>query len=275
MSNRLRTLAKKLVYGYVPGFAGSFPYFGSKVFFPHGALIFDLICEQGVFEPEIVNLLTKLAKPDTTVFDVGANIGLMALPMLHACSTCQVVSFEPSPNSLPFLRQTVEKSNHRNRWLVVEKALGDVEGQVNFFLGDPKSSMLEGFGGHRNLAGQRSVTVPVSTLDKEWQDLGKPPVSLIKIDVEGAEGLVLRGARALMKTIGPDLVVEWYAEYLRPFGTPPELLFTLSQEFDYRLFSIPMGVPINDLATLRVQMLICSNFLLAKRVIIEGPGQAV
>jgi FkbM family methyltransferase len=232
------------------------------VFFPRGAAVFEIICKQGFFEPEIVNFLIKLVKPDTMFFDVGANIGLMAVPVLSANPTCRVASFEPSPNSLPFLRKTVETSVYRTRWSVVAKALCDQEGQMEFFLGEAKDSLFEGLGNHRQIQHQRSVSVPVSTLDKEWQVLGKPEVSLVKIDVEGAEGLVLDGGLELLKTQTPNLVVEWYEDYLRPLGTCPERLLALAQELGYRVFSIPTGVPIDEPSALKVQMMICSNFLL-------------
>jgi FkbM family methyltransferase len=262
MSRKFRSLAKKAIYGYLPGTSGSFPYFGSKVFFPPGAGSFDIICKQGIFEPDVVNVLTKLVEPNTMFFDVGANVGLMALPVLQACSTCRVTSFEPSPNSLPFLRQTVETSVHRTRWSVVAKALSDQEGQMKFFLGEAKDSLFDGLGNNRQIQHQRSVTVPVGTLDKEWQALGEPEVSLIKIDVEGAEGLVLDGGLELLKTQTPSLVVEWYEDYLRPLGTCPERLLVMAQDFGYRAFSIPSGVPIDEASALKVQMMICSNFLL-------------
>jgi FkbM family methyltransferase len=263
--SRIRSLGKKLVYGYLPGTAGAFPYYGSKVYFPRGSAVFDLICKNGIFEPEIVHLLLKLTRAETTIFDVGANLGLMALPMLQACRTCRVVSFEPSPNSLRFLRQTVEACTHRSRWSIVEKALSDVEGQSEFFLAATTNSMFDGLRSQERTGHQTSVTVPVSTLDKEWRELGRPTVSVIKIDVEGAEGLVLKGARELLKEMTPALVIEWVEDYLLRYDTPAEMILSIASEFDYRLFSVPTGVPIDDHSSLRVQMITCSNFLLVKR----------
>jgi hypothetical protein len=45
-------------------------------------------------------------------------------------------------------------------------------------------------------------------LDRIWEDLGRPAVSFVKIDVEGAEASVLRGARAMMASTHPPLLVE-------------------------------------------------------------------
>lgn len=261
----IRFLGKKLLYGHLPGTAGSFPYFGSSVYFPRGAAVFDVVCRNGIFEQEIVHTLLKLAKADTTVFDVGANLGLMALPVLQSCETCKVVSFEPSPNSLAYLRQTLNGSRYRSRWSIIEKALSDVEGEAEFFLAATTNSMFDGLKCHQQSRHQSVVTVPVSTLDHEWCALGRPPVSMIKIDVEGAEERVLKGGSELMRQLSPDIVVEWVADHLRHYDTPAETILTIANEFGYRLFSIPAGVPIEGAASLRVQMISCNNFLLVKR----------
>ena len=95
---------KYWLYGRCPGFAGSFPYFGTKVYFPKGSLSFRSACKQGIFEADNVRILQALARPDAVLFDVGANIGLMAVPVLRHEPGCRVVSFEPSANVLSFLQ---------------------------------------------------------------------------------------------------------------------------------------------------------------------------
>ncbi len=98
------------------------------------------------------------------MLDVGANIGLMAIPVLRVCPTCRVVSFEPSPNSLPFLKRTVAASLWSERWTVVGKGLSNSEGELDFAIGDPKNALFEGFKSGGRLVGGRLVRVPVSTL---------------------------------------------------------------------------------------------------------------
>src|SRR5207302_6765911 len=98
---------KRWLYGSCPGFAGSFPYFGTNVYFPKGSLCFRAACEQGIFEAENVRLLQGICRPGSHMFDVGANLGLMALPVLRHVAGCKVVSFEPSPNTLPWLERTI------------------------------------------------------------------------------------------------------------------------------------------------------------------------
>ncbi len=262
MTLRLRTLAKYWLYNAVPGFAGRYPYFGTRVHFPKDALLLYAVCDQGVFEPDIAARMVKLARPNSTVFDVGANLGLMSIPVLQACSTCQVVAFEPSPSSLPFLRRTVAESAYRDRWIVAGTALAERPGELDFTVGSSQDALYEGFRSGDRIVGGRTVRVPVTTLDAEWRQLGEPEVSLVKIDVEGAEGGVLHGSRAVIERCRPAILVEWFAPYLGRFGTPPSDLLRFAAAFGYRVFSVPTGVPVDDARALTVQMMDCQNFLL-------------
>lgn len=257
----LRRRAKYWLYNSVPGFAGRCPYYGASVHFPPGAPIFRVMCEPGGFEPEIVDRLVKLARPGTTMFDVGANLGLMAIPVLRTCDSCRVVSFEPSPNSLPFLRRTQHDSGFGDRWQVVDKALAGSAGQLDFVIGGRADALFEGFRSS-HLPNARTIKVAVSTLDDEWRASGKPAVSVVKIDVEGAEGEVLAGAREVLSAERPAVLLEWHEPYLQRFDTPPGRLLAVASAHRYQIFTVPHGVEVRDAAGLRVQMMACQNFLL-------------
>lgn len=258
----LRRRAKYLLYNFVPGFAGRFPYYGSRVRFPSGAPVFRLICEDGSFEPDIIDRLVTLAQPGTTVFDVGANIGLMAIPVLRACSGCRVVSFEPSPNSLPFLERTARESVYADRWQIRGSALAASPGELDFIIGGHDDALFDGFKSSSTIAGARTIKVAVSTLDAEWHALGRPQVSVVKIDVEGAEGEVLAGAHAMIAAQHPALLIEWHEGYLARFGTDARSLLAFADAFDYQIFTVPAGIPVRGAAALQVQMMSCQNFLL-------------
>ena len=246
----------------MPGVAGRVPYYGTTVHFPPRAPVFRVMCENGRFEPEIIDRLVELARPDTTVFDVGANLGLMAIPVLHGCQSCRVVSFEPSPNSLAFLRKTVAGAGYGARWHVVEKALAARPGQLDFAIGRPEDALFEGLKSGDRIANARTIVVPVSTLDDEWIALGSPAVSVVKIDVEGAEGHVLEGARALLAAEQPVLLIEWHAPYLRAIRHAADRLARGRNVVPLPDLQRAPGIPVTDAVALRAQMLSCQNFLL-------------
>lgn len=256
------TSLRRLVKFWAYGSAGRFTYYDTRVYFPRWAPVFRALCEQGRFEPEIIDRLIALAAPHTTVFDVGANIGLMAIPVLRRVADCRVVSFEPSPNSVPYLRATSRESDFGDRWMVVEKALAGATGELPFCVGRPNDALFEGLRSGDRVADARMLTVPVSTIDTEWRALGSPPVSVIKIDVEGAEGQVLDGAGELLRAQRPALLIEWHEPYLRRFGTAPDQLLTIARANGYRVFTVPAGVSVDDASALQVQMMACQNFLL-------------
>lgn len=242
----LRKRLKYFLFSSVPGLAGRFTYYGTRVYFPPRALVFRLACEQGRFEPEIVDRLVRLARPGTTVLDVGANIGLMAIPVLRDCDRCRVISFEPSPSSLPWLRRTAASSPFADRWMVVGKALSNQAGELDFVTGGPNGALFEGFRSGERLPDGQVVRVPVSTLDLEWEAAGRPEVSAIKIDVEGAEAAVLEGGESLVEACRPALIVEWYGPYLQRFGTPRAWLVAWARAHRYRIFTVPAGVLVDD-----------------------------
>jgi FkbM family methyltransferase len=258
----LRAHLKYRLHNSVPGFAGRVPFHGVTLHTPPDSLALWAVCADGGFEPDIVHRLVTLTRPGTTMMDVGANAGLMAIPVLRAVRDSRVVSFEPSPTSLPWLTRTATGSEFRDRWTIVGKALADAAGELEFAMGGSRDALYEGFRSHGRIAGSRTIRVPVSTLDAEWSALGEPEVSVVKVDVEGAEGLVLEGGRRLLDAARPALLVEWHDAYLQRFGTPLNHLLLFARRHGYRIFTVPAGVPVDDEQTLMVQSLSCDNFLL-------------
>jgi FkbM family methyltransferase len=261
--SKLRRAIKKWLYGNCPGFAGSFPYWGTKVYFPKNSLIFDMACEQGTYESENLRLLCSLVEPNSVYFDVGANIGLMSIPILHSCPDCTVVSMEPSPKTLQFLIPTAESSGFGNRWRILGKAAGSSIGSLDFFTASVELGAYDGLRDTKRAGATSKVTVPVTTLDAEWNAMGQPPVSVIKIDVEGAEIEVFQGAISCIKHEQPYILTEWNSLNLSAYKCEPERLITLADNLGYQVFSLPYLLPVTNSAMLRLQMLKTENFLLA------------
>ncbi|MEA5553497.1 FkbM family methyltransferase [Anabaena cylindrica UHCC 0172] len=258
----LRKKIKKWLYGNCPGFAGSFPYFGTKVFFPQGSKIFELACQQGIYEIKNTELILKLIKPNTFYFDVGANIGLMAIPILNRCRTAKVLSWEPSPNTLPSLTLTRENSQFQDRWQVIGKAAGDFIGELDFAIASPELGAFDGFLDTKRAGLTKKITVPVTTLDSEWEAIGSPLVSIIKIDVEGAELQTLKGSTKCLQNNKPYILIEWTLKNLQAYGYESENLLDFAHEIGYQVFSISDFIPITNSTSLKLHMLKSESFLL-------------
>lgn len=259
----LRIGAKKWLYGRCPGFAGRFPYFGTSIHFPIGSEVFKWVCEQGVYEREITQLLTGLARPGTWFMDVGANIGLHSVPVLAARPTCHVVSFEPSPNSWPYLTRTVEGSAYKERWHARNVAIVEKGGaQIPLFVSDAQHAVYEGLRSSGLGVEEKTVLVDCASLDEEWEKLGEPDVSVVKVDVEGGEAQVLEGAARLIERCRPALILEWYARYLDKFDTSADYLFRFAADRQYKICALPEIISVDDLNVFRAAMIRYPNYLL-------------
>lgn len=146
-------------------------------------------------EPAMTEAFRRLVRPDDTVFDVGANLGLHTLTFSKLAR--RVVAFEPNPSLAPNLRKTV--ANLPNASLV-EVCLSDRDGSITFHISD-WDHML---GSMSDWTGQPTKTfdLPARSVDSLVADGTVPAPQVMKVDVEGAEMLVFRGAEGLLG--GPD-----------------------------------------------------------------------
>jgi FkbM family methyltransferase len=262
---RFRGRLKWWLHSYVPGFVGWVDYYGTRVYFPRRALIFEIMCAEGVYEADLTRAIQLLVRPGSWYFDLGANVGLMSVPVLAAVPDAQVLSFEPSPNALPFLVRTRSESPWAARWRVCPKAASYDSGVVDFAIGP---STVGGYDGlrhtHRQALSDR-VTIAATTIDSEWRALGSPTVSVIKLDIEGAELDALRGAGDTIAACRPVCVLEWYEANFKYYGNDPTDLLSFAAECGYEVLALPTLSPIASPFTLAIHMSRSSAFLLMPR----------
>jgi FkbM family methyltransferase len=263
----IRKALKKWVYNSCPGYAGVFPYFGTMIYFPKNDCLFLKTCDEGIYEHDTLRALQSFAKPDTTIFDVGGNIGLLSASIVATCPSCSVNSFEPSPAVLPYLRKTVARSPHVARWKIFDCALSDKEGTASFSA--PPAS-LSAFGGLKNtgrVAGGEVVEVRLRTLDNVWTETGKPQVSVLKIDTEGHELPVLLGAETCIASTRPAIVMEWNRVNLAASECDPTSLMRWADAHAYEVFTLMGGTPVlsGNAMTVMLSALNHENFILLPR----------
>jgi len=155
----------------------------------------------GYHEEELVFALAFL-RPGDTLIDVGANIGVYS--MAAAAAGAGVVAFEPVGDAR-FVFETNARLNHASeRIKLLPFALADFDGTAQMTSGLESSNrfLREGETG-------ASAPVAVRTLDSLTTDLdlGRGKV-VLKVDAEGSDEAVLRGARSLLSTAHPAVIVE-------------------------------------------------------------------
>lgn len=158
-----------------------------------------------VFEPEMVRLFRTLVNPSDVVLDVGANIGCTALLLSQLAR--QVYVFEPAPSTFRFLQDNIARAGAAN---IVPLNLGLGADASTLPLTYAPSNRAGGYVSDQTSAsrGHRSEAIEVRTLDAVMPDSAIPSVDFIKIDTEGFEPHVLRGARATLLTFKPTVVLE-------------------------------------------------------------------
>lgn len=155
------------------------------------------VCFMGFYEPQETNLLRWLLKPEMTFVDVGANWGYFSLLAAHLVGAqgC-VVSLEPDPRLFPLLESNLQ-SNQLSHVIPLQVAAADKTATL----------LMEGFAVEEGNWGLSRLTLDVPAtsaafsvsarlLDELLDERGVDEVDLVKIDVEGAEDLVLAGMAA-------------------------------------------------------------------------------
>jgi len=153
---------------------------------------------------------------DRRVFDIGANIGLFAL--LAASRGAQVFAFEPSRRARKQLEMNTRLNDFGRLVTIIPKAVSASDGTINFFEAREDNLGVGRIFAYGHSAGKsHDYIVPTNTLDYFISQLGMP--NLVKIDVEGAEWLVLKGAsRTLACRDAPDFLIEFHPDEIAALG---------------------------------------------------------
>jgi FkbM family methyltransferase len=153
----------------------------------------------GCDEPEVTAVVTRLLRPGSTFFDVGANAGWFTL--IARDLGADVHAFEPNPAILALLERS--RAFDPERITIVPAACSDASGTLPLYLLEDTNS---GMASLDKPAGRR-VDVPVVTIADHAVCVGATP-DLIKIDVEGHEYWAVTGALPLLDGANPVLIVE-------------------------------------------------------------------
>lgn len=179
-------------------------------------------------EPEYLRAMLAVLRPDDILYDIGANVGLVAL---HAAQRCRTVAFEPDPAFLARLRRNLEL-NPNVSVEVLPVAISDNDGTATLFTDGTE-------GNSPSLVHQRAekdaVEVGTQTLDTLVASGAIPAPTVLKLDIEGAEILALRGAKQVLQapTAPRALLLEVHDSLLPGFGSSADEVLALVREAGY------------------------------------------
>jgi len=149
------------------------------------------------------------APPNAVVFDLGANIGAVTLFWSQERSDTQFHCFEPNPQAAMSLTKNLLVNGLNDRVKVHHEAIGGKSGQIDIW-SDVPTVLSTVYGEAPPAQGGKKVTVPMITLDAAWERAGKPPIWMLKIDVEGAEGDILDATSDELLAHVNTACVEWH-----------------------------------------------------------------
>jgi FkbM family methyltransferase len=207
----------------------------------------------GRFEPDTVNAYRHAVKPGDVVLDIGANIGAHTLFLAQAVGASgKVVAFEPTTYAYGKLTANISLNPDLARVIEAEQAmLVDTTTALptaiysSWPLSAPSGAQHpKHLGVPMDTAGARRVT-----LDDYLDGAGLAPVRFIKLDVDGHECAVLRGAHNTLRRDKPVLLMEMMPYGLTEAGSSLESLLGLLTGAGYRLFRLD-GSPLPSDASL-------------------------
>jgi FkbM family methyltransferase len=192
----------------------------------------------GFYEPVQVAIFRALCSVSSSFVDVGANIGLYTcLAARDLPADGLIVSFEPIPENVSYLKANVVQNNHRPDVRIEQAAVGEADRTVTIHLdnqiGTHSISRSNTSGG----AG-KSLQVPMRSLDSYCRESALQGIDLIKIDVEGYDGHTLHGAQNMLERFKPTILVEFSPQALRNCGFAPNRLIETVCDLHEEVFII-------------------------------------
>ena len=176
----------------------------------------------GTWEPYETKLMKQSIKPHMIVLDIGANVGYYALLAARLLNgTGKVIAVEPYSENFKLLSLGIRANGYANV-IAVQKALSNVTGRTRLFL-DARAIVNPSLSQNNVSTKSGSIFVNTVTLDSLIRDLAVEKIDVMKIDVEGAEGLVFEGGRKTLRSVN-RIFMEFKQEALRNLGTDPAKL---------------------------------------------------
>ena len=189
-----------------------------------------------VYEPFEIELVRHLVKEGDIAVDIGAMIGCYTLVFAKLVGDKgKVFAFEPAPENYKTLQKNIWINEYKNT-RILQKAVSDTSGEVSIYLNNGNLGMHT-LGKRKDLEKWEEIKVETITLDSYFEKYDKP-IDFLKMDIQGAEGLALKGMeKLLIKNEQIKMIVEFSQPQLKGLGDPKECLRLLRQ-YGFNIFEI-------------------------------------
>jgi len=203
----------------------------------------------GGFEPDTLNLYSRIVKPGDTVLDIGANIGAHTLPLAKLVGEQgRVIAFEPTRYAIGKLSANIGLNKELtdrisvNQIMLVSNEGETLESEIysSWPLFEPgKNVHHEHLGKLMNTDGAVAMT-----LDQAVKQLQIEKIDFIKIDVDGHEYSVLNGGKETLLSHRPPILMELAPYLFDPEFRQFENMIDLFLKLGYSLYDVGTGKPL-------------------------------
>ncbi len=198
------------------------------------------------YEKVHTDFLKTIINKDWICLDIGANIGYYTLLLSKLARNGKIYSFEPNSTNFQLLNLNVYINDFQNV-ITNQIALSNENNYQNFKI--TKDSAFASFKNTERSEVINTVKVKTKKFDDYVREKGIEKIDFIKIDVEGAEKLVLDGAQNVLDSLRPKIILaELCEDNLRPFNANKESIINFLKNLNYSPFNLS-----NNKLTLNVQ----------------------
>lgn len=186
------------------------------------------------FEARDTKFIRSIAKENWVCVDIGANIGYWSIILADRCPNGTIYAFEPSPFPHALLQLNILLNAYKNV-NIFQTALSDVEGLTTFTVS--KDTGFSSFQDTRRKGIDKQIEVICTSLDTTMTKYASPYIHFIKIDVEGAELLVLQGSTNLFASGRIGLcMIELNEQNLAAYNVTIANIVTFFDTYSYKPF---------------------------------------
>lgn len=187
---------------------------GYMMLLPCEAVALALTMACGLYEKLTSSIVKRLLRPGHVFVDVGASFGYYTVLAAGIVGPHgKVIAFEPEPTRFVFLKTNI-KINRLSHVIAVNVAVSNINGEAYFYINGEESSLYVRHGPR--------IRVRTVRLDEFLESIGINSVNMVKIDVEGAEMLVLEGAEKVFeRSKNLRLIIELNPQALRAAKVHP------------------------------------------------------
>ncbi|MCW6038017.1 FkbM family methyltransferase [Spirulina subsalsa FACHB-351] len=217
--------------------------------YPYGGAVRQMWCGNDAKRAVIKSLLS-LTHQDSSIVEVGANVGLLSTFLAKKLGGGRICAIEPDPELCFHLKKNLELNDCSERVVVVQKAVSEQSGQAtlqqNRVWHDPFNTIGKPIDENCRIVGLREVSVSHLVDILESQQFTKP--DMLIIDASGAELPILKGAIPLLSSdSSPIVIYNCIHVACLGFGYQPMEIQDLMRHYGYRLFRLVTGQKLSEL----------------------------